>query len=202
MKDATKYIAHTHGQDSTGPATEQLGWCGVHDHLDFVDGPANDVVASNGVLRGAFQPVPESVDVLWDPYTIITYGFINPDDAIPYRRERVPNALTLYEMNTSLTLQLVLDITGMDFNETEFGSCRETMSWSDIAGRISLISYAAFVFCSENDLRDPPDVLDSLLPRNTAIQSEHVTWQPIVDLPTYLVAAANFLRPNIALSDK
>lgn len=110
------------------PLATESGWCGVRDNVDFVDAfvPENDAVVPSGVLRGAVKNTASGLDwllghkvldELWDPYTEITYGFLNPDKATEYRRRRVRNALAWYNRNTSLTFRLVENIHTWDFGQ-------------------------------------------------------------------------------------
>jgi hypothetical protein len=78
-------------------------WCG-----ELV--PAQSSTAPNDVQHGV---VVERL--LWLPYQVVTYGFMDADDvATDYRKQRVRTALALYMQHTSIKFQEV-NIKGFDF---------------------------------------------------------------------------------------
>ncbi|KAK6980654.1 ZnMc domain-containing protein [Favolaschia claudopus] len=112
-----------HGVDPTHPRPEDLGWCATIDPVDSSD-IASGTNAPSGVQHGAIRAIPSFISSLfgntgelWDPYTVITYGFLNPDKATEYRRTRVRNALAWYSRNTSLSFQFVDNIHTWDFGQ-------------------------------------------------------------------------------------
>ncbi|KAF7341730.1 ZnMc domain-containing protein [Mycena sanguinolenta] len=122
-----------HGVDPAGPPVKEDGWCGVSDPSDqehFARLQSDDV-APSGVLRGVVKNFPplfgglfgpsdaprNLLKELWDPYTEITYGFLNPLGATEYRRKRIQNALAWYTRNTSLTFRYVEGIDTWNFGD-------------------------------------------------------------------------------------
>ncbi|KAK6980755.1 ZnMc domain-containing protein, partial [Favolaschia claudopus] len=103
--------------DTPHPRPEDLGWCATIDPVDFPEVSTADTVAAapSGALQSVFRKLPN--DELWDPYTTITYGFLNPAKATQYRKDRMANAFALYSQNTSLSFQLVEGIENWDFND-------------------------------------------------------------------------------------
>ncbi|KAJ7235845.1 hypothetical protein C8J57DRAFT_1571489 [Mycena rebaudengoi] len=84
-------------------------WCPTVDPMESDSGsPAS----------GPDHGVSDGEDILWIPYTTITYGFMSGTDddtaVTDWRKERVEKALQLYAENSSLKFAFV-DITGWDF---------------------------------------------------------------------------------------
>ncbi|KAJ7182514.1 hypothetical protein C8R43DRAFT_1144573 [Mycena crocata] len=88
-----------HGADAGPDSTEEaadLMWCGTSDLLDEATDTSS---ALNDVLRGISAGSKSS---LWYPAERILYGFINPDEATPHRRQRIADVFALYMRNSSL----------------------------------------------------------------------------------------------------